>query len=631
MKQDALHIFLKRSLLFLLCYLGVVNGLWAKEKHGPLVKELGKIYSFCVEKEDSCFSKLDTIKARIMRSDDQEAKVFWEFIRAENNFHYYRYQTCIDSLLPVADVAKTNGYKFMSRNILRVIGDCYRNLDNYYLALTYYQEAFDWTDSKKSQGYFMLGNRVGMIYSYIAEHDKAIEWYTELIDNAIIAKDTFHLRNLNSSISRVYAEKGDYEKSLEWAKKSTAIAHQYSKADHIMKLTSDYVLGVAYRENGDCQEAINLIEPHLEDLKKYSPSNHFFNFQLMDCYRKMGNPDKAHLYYEQGMIAAQKEEAEGRTIKDSYLILCDYYEYKGNYKAALETHAKYLDYTLELQKGDKVRQTLMLRNEFEVRLKEVEINALEQTDKAKSLSIRQGNLIIGSLVGLLLLGGIITYLFFRQRKLKAQSKIDLLEQKLLRSQMNPHFIFNTVSVIQSLILSNENKRASKYLTQFSRLMHVILENSAEKFVSLKSEIDAIEDYVSLQLIRFNDSFDFNLQVAPSIDLENTLVPPMLIQPFVENAIEHGIRQVANGKIGVSIFEKNGFLYCEVDDNGIGLAATPSNKINSGYKTKSLSTKITKERLSHFSKELDMPIRLSISDKLYQGEQGTHVSILLPSK
>ncbi len=600
-------------------------------KHTALYKELYHIHSFCVEKEDSCYVMLDSIYSKVAQSEDLESKVFWRFIRAENHFHFDRYQICIDSLLPVAQVAKLNNYSYISRSALRTIGDCYRNMENYYLALKYYQEAFEWLHEKKGSGYFMLGNRMGIVYSYIAEYDKAIEWYTDLIAHAHAEKDTFHIKNLSGSLSRVYANKGDYSMSLTWAKKASEIAHAYSESDEIMRGSANYVLGVAYRENGNCKESIQLIEQHLPFLQKHSSSDHYFNFQLMDCYAKLGNVEKADYYYQQGKVDADKEEEAGRDLGESYLILCDYYKYKGNFEAALVAHKKYLDYQLELEKGDKMRQTLMLRNEFEVRLKQAEINELAQSNKANTLLIRQRNLMIFSLLGLLLLGSIIAYLIFRERNFKAKSDMELLEQKLLRSQMNPHFIFNTVSVIQSLILSNENKRASKYLTRFSRLMRVILENSAEKFVSLKSEIDAIEDYIALQLIRFDESFAFELSIAPSIDTEDILVPPMLIQPFVENAIEHGIRKVEDGKIKVSIVKKNGYLFCEVDDNGVGLTSDAIKQTGIGYKTKSLSTKITKARLSHFSKEMDIPAALTISNKLDEGKQGTHVSLLLPFK
>ncbi len=625
-------------LLLTVLMLSAVDLLFAEKKsypkykdHTPLFKELQKLRSYCIKLDsDSCLFKLNALKPAVEAENIPTTTLMWEAVEAEYYFHMDEFQKSLDLLFPLYEKAKEQDDNFHIIRFAMYIGDCYRYMDNQYLALKYYNESMEQQQEPYSKIYFMVGDRIASLYLYIAEYEPSIELYERLMEEVKDYDDTMSLRNMTNNLSRAYSLKGDYEKGLELALLTKELTYSSSKARPMLKRFSDLLLAVSYRENKRYQEAIDLLEVILSDkkLNAYTETPYFAYFQLMDCYQQLGQKEKAKKYYKIGREYADAREAAGKGLENSYELLCDYHKSNGNYKAALDAHKKYLEYQLELETGEKVRQTLMLRNEFEVKLKQSEINELAQKNKANDLSIRQRNILISSLICLFLLASLIMYLIFKQRNLRVDTEHQLLEQKLLRSQMNPHFIFNTVSVIQSLILANENKRAAKYLTKFSRLMRVILENSAEKFVSLRSELDAIEDYVDLQLIRFNEAFEFELQLDPSIDTEDILVPPMLIQPFVENAIEHGIRKVQNGKVVVRIFEQEGYLYCEVDDNGIGLHASQSLHMT---KKKSLSTQITKERLSHFGRETGLPVQLEINDNQLRGEAGTSVSIRLPYK
>ena len=218
---------------------------------------------------------------------------------------------------------------------------------------------------------------------------------------------------------------------------------------------------------------------------------------------------------------------------------------------------------------------------------------------------------------------------FKYRNIKTAHEHIQTEQRLLRSQMTPHFIFNSLSVLQGMILNKEDKKAIIYLSKFSKLLRLILENSREKLVPLKQELKALQNYIDLQNMRGQNGFNYSLIVDEKLNDVNVLVPPMLMQPFVENAIEHGFKNnMENAEISLKISLENNKLVCLIKDNGLGINAT---KQNTNSKKKSLSTQITAERLKIISKELKVETGVIIEDRSIYKEQGTLVTLTLPYK
>ncbi|MBA3649540.1 MAG: histidine kinase [Chitinophagales bacterium] len=195
--------------------------------------------------------------------------------------------------------------------------------------------------------------------------------------------------------------------------------------------------------------------------------------------------------------------------------------------------------------------------------------------------------------------GLIFYLKRRRDqfalKLKTQQHLHELEQRLLRVQMNPHFIFNSLRSINEYIQSHKTILASEYLIQFSKLMRAILENSRQKEIVLSKEIEVLELYMALESQRMEHPFSYSIEIDPEIDPENTLIPPMLLQPIVENSIWHGLApRNKPGKIIIRVKKQNETIQCEVEDNGIGREV--SSISNNGLKAESHGLKITAERL-----------------------------------
>ena len=201
----------------------------------------------------------------------------------------------------------------------------------------------------------------------------------------------------------------------------------------------------------------------------------------------------------------------------------------------------------------------------------------------------------------------VLYSFFKRRELKLKEraeKIELekkmieLELKALRSQMSPHFIFNILNSIQHFMLQNNFKETNKYLTQFAKLIRIVLNLSEKNIITIGEELEMLKLYMNLEKMRFENGFDYEVVLGKDIDEDYDEIPSMLIQPYVENAIWHGLmNKTSKGKIFISIEIKAGYLFCIIEDNGVGLKKAKEIKAKrKKMKHKSIGMRITKDRL-----------------------------------
>lgn len=230
----------------------------------------------------------------------------------------------------------------------------------------------------------------------------------------------------------------------------------------------------------------------------------------------------------------------------------------------------------------------------------------------------------------------IGFLGFRVRynqlkyRIETENKTKLLKIQALVAQINPHFMFNLMGAIQGLIYNQEPLMATTYLAKFSKLIRLILHQSREQLISLSEEIDTLTHYLELQQLRFDHTFEYSFQVDDTIDPETTAIPPMLAQPFIENAIEHGFinRQGAKGHISVRFIHIGEEIMLEIKDNGIGLRKSKELNQNRTHKPKgSLGVQITQERLSIL---FNKPIPIVMEEIIEGGQvKGTRVAITFP--
>jgi ligand-binding sensor domain-containing protein len=208
-----------------------------------------------------------------------------------------------------------------------------------------------------------------------------------------------------------------------------------------------------------------------------------------------------------------------------------------------------------------------------------------------------------------------------------------LRHRLLLSQMNPHFMFNALSAIQSFIYQNQPKTAGGYLSKFAKLMRLYLNNMATTVTPIADEAATLTHYLELQQLRFNGSFKYSVNVNPGYELQTTGIPAMMVQPFVENAVEHGIQHIQyEGNIEVSFSLKNKNWHVTISDNGIGLEKSRRLKSEFQPSHKSMSMEITRKRIEQLKKQYKQPCQLIIKDKTQEpgNQTGTEVSLMVPA-
>lgn len=308
------------------------------------------------------------------------------------------------------------------------------------------------------------------------------------------------------------------------------------------------------------------------------------------------------------------------------------HEKRKNTPEALKYYMLYAAAGDSLQKMRQQRETMEMQVRYESEQKKRQIESLSAENEFKSYKLRQTRVFLFGLAGFAVLIILLAVILVRHFRLKEQQKNLILQQRLFRAQMNPHFIFNSLSGIHHFILHEQPAKAASYLSKFSKLMRSILHSSVEEFIALGDEKSTIENYLELQKIRFPDKFDFTVTMDEDLDAENTAIPCMITQPFVENALEHGIKDNSvRGLIAVRFRLRNGMVRIEVEDNGIGRAKARELSLEQDRDHHSLSTAIIRERIRTLNRTLRRKITLEIEDLVNErgNPSGTKVILEVP--
>jgi len=522
-------------------------------------------------------------------------------------------------------------------------------------AHVYYKKAakiFSVVDDKKGEmyAYRMLG---------------IINWDFKLCDSALfydtIWLNYYKLTDNHHEYAKGLSEVGEDLRcmndtnALSYMKKALQISTQtdnsYGIGLHCYNLGLFYYDSTQLLYNPKRAEAYFLQAIHeIKKTDRYSFAAEFLT-EVAGFYLNINELEKTDIYLNEALVAIDSfytqlptktyNEASAKirfqvNVKkiqvNIYSLFLTLYKLKGNYVLALK-HQE-----LKSQAEDSVF-AFRVKNQFEFleakadnERKEQQIQLLFQKNELQESRIRQsGFLLIGFSV-LFIFIILIIFLFIRQSRFKMLQDKILLEQKLLRTQMNPHFIFNSLASVQNFIVKQDDTKASIYLSRFSDLVRSILNNSLEEQITLEEEINTIENYLELQKVRFPEKFDYRLEMDEKIDSENTFIPPMLAQPFIENAIEHGIKhRKSKGNIQIRFTLNPHMIIYEVEDNGVGRekAQEINQKHNSDHK--SLATSITMERIRVQNKKQKHKISMTIEDlKNKDGEaSGTRVIFLIP--
>jgi len=318
---------------------------------------------------------------------------------------------------------------------------------------------------------------------------------------------------------------------------------------------------------------------------------------------------------------------------DCSQILGHAYMKIGDYKTA----TKYLDNMIALKDSvysiEKTKQVNEMEAKYQNAQKQKEIETLGQKNEIQKLQISQSKYFIYGLASVILLIVALSFLLFRQNRINRTSERIELEQKLLRSQMNPHFIFNAMTSVQNYIYKEEPQVAANFLSSMFKLMRAIIEGSKEEYIVLEKEIITLNHYLILQQLCFQNQFDFTIDVASNIDTENTIIPPMMAQPFIENAIEHGIMNKEDGRgiISIKFLQNTDTFSVEITDNGVGRERAKELNHDKIGRHLSMATGVVKDRIDLLNKKLRKKITMQIID-LKDGQNkgiGTKVVFSFP--
>ncbi len=341
--------------------------------------------------------------------------------------------------------------------------------------------------------------------------------------------------------------------------------------------------------------------------------------------------------------AAIRELEEAARIADTtdnpatqtraYLALADLYEKNGRSKDALSAYRKYSEAATRNEQRLEARSAersdlIRKQKDIEELSKGITISQHEDTI-AQGLVARQRLIIYGLMLILVIVSFTTVYMY---RSSQARQRANhLLALKSLRSQMNPHFIFNALNSVNHFIAQNDERTANKFLSEFSRLMRLVLEHSQENFIPLYKEEETIALYLKLEHYRFRDKFEYTFTVDEQINKDTFVLPPMLIQPYIENAVWHGLRyKTGAGKLNVTIGqEKNGHVSVEITDDGIGRKRSAEVKTDQQKKHNSTGIRNMEERLAIINRVYRTHYTVQIEDLDKVQQTGTRVRISLP--
>jgi len=526
-------------------------------------------------------------------------------------------------------------------NALNNTGVVYLYLADYPKALEYYLKALsilDKTDNDVGRANNL--SNIGIIYKNLSEYTKAIEYHEKALRLYEKSGNTHGLAITLSNIGVVYDLMKEPSRALQFYQQSLALNNQLGNKKRIANDMTN--IGVVHHGLGDYETAMDHFQRALDLYETTGDKNstiialnqlgNLFSEAPDSLLTRLGTDKKSRhkrsLGYLESSLTLAREVGAADRLSETWLALCSTYVKQHDYENAFNAYRQHIlfrDSALNVENQKKV-----VRNEMQFEFEKKELLASAEMKRERLMR----NIILVS-SALLLVAAIASFVFYKiktdaeKRKNLAEYRADMAatEMKVLRLQMNPHFIFNSLNAIGDFILRNNTAEADRYLTKFARLMRDTLEHSEQAEVSLAADLETLKLYMDLEALRLDKKFTYQIAVDPSIDRENTLIPPLLLQPFVENSILHGLAgKREGGDIAIRISAEQNTLVCVVEDNGVGMDAAAQKNENAGrHPGKSMGLRITKSRIEMMNKKHSAKAFVDISSTA----AGTRATITLP--
>lgn len=604
LKIKYLHLYLltrqiQNIILFLSLLFGGISGICAQSNSMNLKDKLIDTATFQELRTNNAFELIDKSNENSVTNPNKSI----------------RYATAaIEKSIKSNDVmGKSHGYLSL--------GSLYFNIGNYSKSAEYFQLAKDGFSVLGEENYSSLSDKyLKLSLAQSSSNRKKRKFQNSVLPTINLYSDLGQLNKPKSLIDTSIIEKKGIK--IDTSLNNQALMNA-SNTGYLNSGAYNWSFGdQVHYQNQILQMGVNRKDINVVALA---------NYNLGKTYLTAFKPDSAILFLKNSIQTAE-ESGDFKLEQKSVKELAQIYEKKGQLNQALELYRQYFQkYDQLLEKNGVNNQNVLALNE-EFLKQEQRISELIEKEKIRNLDFARQTKILWSLALIIAVFGALTWLLVRNIREKQKANMQIKIQSL-RSQMNPHFIFNSLNSVNNFISKNDERSANKYLSDFSKLMRAVLKNSDLDFVSLESEIETLRLYLELEHFRFGNKFTYSLTVDGSIEPNQFQIPPMLVQPYIENAVWHGLRyKEEKGELSVRFYLEGGHLFCTVLDNGIGRKKSAELKTSNQKQQQSTGIKNTKERIELLNKMYKTKLHISIEDLEQNGEAlGTKVNISLPYK
>jgi tetratricopeptide (TPR) repeat protein len=549
-------------------------------------------------------------------------------------------------------ISKEIKYRVGQIRALNCLGNYYYQQAIYDKATSYYTAALKISENSNDAQNTVIGkSNLASIYNRTNQQEKALLLFKEA-DAILIKEGLANSQNraaILTNIGGVYSSLEKHKQAIEYHKKTLALCEKLKIPFGIAIATVN--IGEEYVSLKNYSKAAT----YLEQSRIISEKEGYDNF-LGQIYKNLGviywqNKDKnqAIAFLEKAVFVSEKINEQNELLKITQ-ILNRYYAENNDFKKAYATSLKTLELNNNINGIEKQKSITEINTKYETEKKEIQIKSLKKDKEIASLTNeKQKNFLI--IISLLFVSILFTvFVLFNRYKIKkqneslkskleeaektilAEKKASLSELKAFKSQMNPHFFYNALNTIQSYILSNDKKLAISYLSKFSLLTRSILEMTEKESISVSEEIKTLALYLDIEKARFNEDFIYNITTANSEHLDMIQIPTLFLQPYVENAVKHGLlHKEGTKKLDIQFEIQSELLRITIDDNGIGRQKSAAlNTIKNKHHT-SFATNAMEHRIEILNKTKTNKITVQFVDKVNTAHQsiGTTVLIKIP--
>ena len=524
------------------------------------------------------------------------------------------YKEAEATLVPLLEVSGLVPYQRIE--LYEGLGDAFTGMGDTPKAVAYYEEGLKIARKNRIEPKVPdLNSKIADVYAKDNRSQEAEAYYGYSLDQAEAQTPNRAVME-NEKVADFYNREGRYEDEIKLRKKS------------LSKLGDIQVPAAESAGRAQVEDSISAQQ---------------INYKIANAYVEQDKNDEAIPYLVESIRKAEDQD-DLEVKKEATRKLSEVYSSKGDFTRALESYQQYVAVVDTLYQRKELQIAQAARFNREISAKQNRISSLEQDRQLSQskfeLALTQQQLsdetnrrqkwLIYSLILLILITALAAFFFYRSNR---QQKLanNLLALKSLRSQMNPHFIFNALNSVNSYIAKNDERSANRYLSDFSSLMRAVLENSENDFIPLNKEMELIGLYLKLEKARFPDKFDYEMIIDPELGLGQYEIPPMLLQPYVENAVWHGLRyKEEKGLLSVHVNKKEDYLQIIIEDDGIGRKLSAKLKTRHQSDQKSTAMNNIKGRLEILNKMGKHEIGVEVADLKKDGT-GTCVVVTLRNK